>query len=175
MPLKARLQTSLHRTPKSYPQSTSNSPGVQQSLTPMSTPPAPKTPKFSGNVDGLPVQCFLTAFEFAFDKLATDKEKIVKLLEFTEGDAAFYLRSDITISGITRQVVKDMLTARYGHSEVPPVMAAYQRTLSSDETVRQYYDDKTRILRHMAGLTEAERLDHLTHSFPDAYRSHSYG
>ena len=68
-----------------------------------------------------------------------------------------------------------MLTARYGHSEVPSVMAAYQRTLRSTESIRQYYDDKTRILRRMAGLTEAERSDHLTHGLPDAYRSHFYG
>ena len=93
----------------------------------MATAPAsgPKIPKFSGNVDGLPVQCFSTAFQFAFDKLATDKEKIIKLLEFTEGDAAVYLCSEIiTVSGITWQVAKDMLTTRHGHSEVPSVMTA---------------------------------------------------
>ena len=143
----------------------------------MATPQSgPKIPKFSGSQDGLPVHCFLTAFEFAFDKLATDKEKIIKLLKFAEGDAAVYLCSDvITVNGITWQTAKDMLTALYGQSEVPSVMAAYQRTLRSNESIRQYYDEKTRILRRMAGLTEAERSDHLTHGLPDAYRSHFYG
>ena len=176
MPPKTRSQTTAQKTPKSS-HSTPVQSRVSTTVIAMATPQSgPKIPKFSGAQDGLPVQCFLTAFEFAFDKLATDKEKILKLLEFAEGDAAIYLCSDvITVAGITWQTAKDILTARYGHSEVPSVMAAYQRTLRSNESIRQYYDEKTRILRRMAGLTEAERSDHLTHGLPDAYRSHFYG
>ena len=176
MPPKTRSQTTAQKTPKSS-HSTPVQSRVSSPVIAMATPQSgPKIPKFSGAQDGLPVQCFLTAFDFAFDKLATDKEKILKLLEFAEGDAAIYLCSDvITVAGITWPTAKDMLTARYGHFEVPSVMAAYQRTLRSNESIRQYYDDKTRILRRMAGLTEAERSDHLTHGLPDAYRSHFYG
>ena len=139
-------------------------------------PPGPKIPKFSVKDDGISIQAFLGIFDWAFDKLTDDKEKMLKLVCFLEGDAADFFGTDIVpISGITWDEVKVRLTSRYGHSEVPPVMAAIQRTLRSNETIRQYYDDKTRILRRMTGLTEAERSDHLTHGLPDAYRSHFYG
>ena len=178
MPPKTRSQTTAQKTPKSSHstpvQSRVSTPVVTMSTAPPT--PGPKIPKFSGKDDGISIQAFLGIFDWAFDKLTDDKEKMLKLVCFLEGDAADFFGTDIVpVSGITWDEVKVRLTSRYGHSEVPPVMAAIQRTLRSSETIRQYYDDKTRILRRMAGLTEAERSDHLTHGLPDAYRSHFYG
>ena len=178
MPPKTRSQTTAQKTPKSSHstpvQSRVSTPVVTMSTAPPT--PGPKIPKFSGKDDGISIQAFLGIFDWAFDKLTDDKEKMLKLVCFLEGDAADFFGTDIVpVSGITWKEVKVRLTSRYGHSEVPPVMAAIQRTLRSNETIRQYYDDKTRILRRMAGLTEAERSDHLTHGLPDAYRSHFYG
>ena len=98
-----------------------------------------------------------------------------KLVCFLEGDAADFSSTEIVpVSGISWNEVKTRLTSRYGHSKVPPVMAAIQRTLRSSETIRQYYDDKSRIFRRITGLTEAEGSDHLTYCLPDAHRSHFY-
>ena len=97
---------------------------------------------------------------------------MLKLVCFLEADAADFFGTEIVpVSGITWNEVKSRLISRYGHSDAPPVIVAIQRTLRSTETIRQYFDDKMRILRRINGLTEEERSDHLTHGLPDAYRT----
>ena len=188
MKLQAQTQAK-QRTPKSTPQSSLGKPKANSSVpsssphtplvTPsvaMTTPPLPKIPKFSGKDDGISIQAFLGIFDWAFDKITDDKEKMLKLVCFLEADAADFFGTEIVpVSRITWNEVKSRLISRYGHSDAPPVIAAIQRTLRSTETIRQYFDDKMRILRRINGLTEEERSDHLTHGLPDAYRTHFYG
>ena len=140
------------------------------------TSPEPKMPKFSGIEDGLQIIPFINMFELLFSALTSD-QKVHKVIAFLDGDAANYFGLDILSSStLTWQTVKDKLISRYGHSDIPPMTAATRRKFDmSSEGIKQYYDDKCRILRRIEGLSESHQSDSLTEGLPDTYRTHFYG
>ena len=93
------------------------------------------------------IEAFLTVFETLFTAL-TDQQKIAKLANYLDGEPFnFYATSVLTVANISWNDTLNLFTARFGHSEVPPMTAAIRRRLRRDETIRQYYDDKIKDLR----------------------------
>jgi transposase InsO family protein len=132
-------------------------------------------PKFNGKADGLPIESFIIIFESLFDTLS-DADKRKKIVGYLEGDAAHtYAIGVLSNTSITWDDAKTKLTERFGHSELTPIAAASRRRLIKSETIRDYYDEKTRILRRIKGLTEQDMSDFLTEGLPDCYRPHFYG
>ena len=117
----------------------------------------PKMAKFNGNDDDIKIEAFLNIFELLYNRLS-DEQKVVKVIAFLEGDAASYFGSDIAVqTPISWGVVKQMLTDRYAHSDISPMIAAPRRRLQRNETIKQYFDEKLRILRRIQGITEAHK------------------
>src|SRR5882757_6005462 len=132
--------------------------------------PDPKMPKFSGDEKGLQIVPFLNIFDRLFNSLS-DNEKINKLIAFLEGEAANYFGMDIiALPSLTWQMVRDKLIDRFGHSDIPPMMAASRRKLNPTESIKQYYDEKSSILRRIVGLTESDQSDALTEGLPNSYK-----
>ena len=99
-------------------------------------------PKFAiFNGDGkMRIETFLTVFETQFTAL-TDQQKITKLANYLDGEPFnFYATSVLTVDNISWNDTLNLFTARFGHSEVPPMTAAIRRRLRRNETTRQYYD-----------------------------------
>ena len=134
----------------------------------------PKIPKFKGRDDGLEIDAFIAIFERVFRSLKDD-DKIVKVVEFLESEAANYFGTEIiTDPSATWATAKEKLLKCYGHSKLPPMIAAAQRYLQSNETVKEYYDDKCKILRN-ANIAETHTADLLTNGLPDSWRELLYG
>jgi len=136
----------------------------------------PKIPKFNGKQEvGLTIEAFIRLFERAF-RAVTDDEKIDRLMEFLEGEAADFYGADVLLDpAITWTDVCAKLNARYAHTDIQPMVAATRRRLQHGETVRKYFDDKTRILRRVPALPEVEVTGLLTDGLPEAYRNHFLG
>ena len=136
--------------------------------------PNPKIPKFKGRDDGLEIDAFVAIFERVFKSLSDDN-KLIKVVEFLESEPANYFGTEIIPDPLaTWATAKDKLHKRYGHSELPPMIAASRRYLQRNESVKEYYDDKCKILRR-AYLTEPHMADMLTNGLPPIWRSLFYG
>ena len=134
----------------------------------------PKIPKFNGKDEGLEIESFLIIFERLFTHL-TDDQKLTKVVAFLEGDAANTYAIDVlSNSTISWAEAKNKLIASYGHSNLPPMIAASRRRLIRTDTIKTYFDEKSKLLRRTA-LTEPDIADMLTEGLPDTYRSHFYG
>ena len=86
----------------------------------------------------------------------------------------FYATSVSTVANISWNDILNLFTARFGHSEVPPMTAAIRRRLRKDKTIRQFYDDKIKDLRR-AQLPATQMADVQTEGLPEAYRPYFYG
>ena len=139
-----------------------------------STSADPKMPKFSGKEGDLEIEAFLVIFERLFSSIPDDR-KLLKIIAFLEGDAANSYAIDVLSDpNADWAKAKEKLNHRYGHSDIPPITAAARRRLQRSETVKQYYDDKYKILRR-TNLTENHMADLLTEGLPNFYRQHFYG
>ena len=135
----------------------------------------PKITRFSGTNDDLKVEPFLNIFNRYFASL-DDLSKVLKLGEYLSGDALNFFGTDIVVDElITWTEAKSHLVRRYGHSDVPPMLAAVRRRLQKNETIKQYFDEKCRHLRQEKGLSESAQTQLLTEGLPDVYRQHFYG
>ena len=135
----------------------------------------PKITRFSGTNDDLKVEPFLNIFDRYFGSL-DDLSKVLKLGEYLSGDALNFFGTDIiTDEFINWTEAKSRLLRRYGHSDVPPMLAAVRRPLQKHETIKQYFDEKCSHLRQEKGLSESARTQLLTEGLPDVYRQHFYG
>ena len=145
---------------------------TRQNSTTMSSNRTPdiKIPKFKGKADQLEVESFITIFESVFEHL-DDKQKRLKVLQFLEGDAANSYAIDVLSVPTSDWVfAKEKLIKRYGHCDIPPLTAAMHRRLNFKETVKEYFDDKYKLLRKTT-LTEAEMTAMLTEGLPEQYRN----
>src|SRR5882757_10867411 len=90
----------------------------------------PKIPKFNGKQEtGLTIEAFIRLFERAF-RAATDVDKIDRLMEFLEGEAADFYGADVLLDpAITWTNVCDKLNARYAHTDIQPMVAATRRRI----------------------------------------------
>ena len=135
----------------------------------------PKIARFTGTSDALRVEPFLNIFERYFSNLEDDS-KVLKLGEYLSGDALNFFGTDIIVdTNIDWSQTRDKLIARYGHSDIAPMVAAIRRRLVKHESIKQYFDDKCRYLRQERGLSEAAQTQLLTEGLPDVYRHHFYG
>ena len=133
-----------------------------------------KIPKFNGKSDGLEIDAFLIIFERLYSSL-TEDQKLTKIVSFLEGDAAnAYALEVLSNANIDWAEAKDKLLNRYAHSKVPPMMAASRRRLQRNEDIKQYFDDKSKLLRRTT-LCESDIADMLTEGLPEVFRQHFYG
>ena len=135
----------------------------------------PKISKFAGSANGLPIEAFLNIFDYYFSSLE-DSSKVRKIGEYLDGDALAFFGTDIISEPtVSWHTTKDRLIHRYGHTDIPPILAAMRRKLQRNELIKDYFDDKCRYLRLERGLSEEARTHILTEGLPDAYRQHFYG
>ena len=159
-------------TPETTPLDTSTDSTIVEDMPPQVAKKDPKIPKFDGKT--IQVEDFIKVFERFFSTLSED-DRINKLVEYIDGDVfEFYSRDICGIQGITWDQTKEKLIQRFAHSEIDPVTAAIRRRLTRSDTIRQYYDDKMKLLRR-SSVPESEMSSILTVGLPDSYKSHFYG
>ena len=135
----------------------------------------PKLSKFVGSANGLPIEAFLNIFEYYFSSL-DDSLKLRKIGEYLDGDALGFFGTDIISEPtVSWHTTKDRFIHRYGHTDIPPILAAMRRKLQRNESIKDYFDEKCRYLRLERGLSEEARTHILTEGLPDSYRQHFYG
>ncbi|XP_054156404.1 uncharacterized protein LOC128962999 [Oppia nitens] len=135
-----------------------------------------KIPKFNGTKDSsLRIEAFLLIFDRVFAHL-TDDNKLIKIVEFLESDAANYYGSDLLIdTSINWIKAKQLLTNRYTRLDIPPEVAANRRRQQRSESIRAYFDDKMEILRRLQNYTDNQRANLLTEGLLPEYREYFYG
>ncbi|XP_054156254.1 uncharacterized protein K02A2.6-like [Oppia nitens] len=150
--------------------------GAPTDTTGKSKPKQRKIPKFSGSSDSdLTIEAFISMFDRAF-RLNSDDDKVDDIMEFLTDDAANYYGSDIlTGSDVTWTHAKQLLLDRYTHSDIPPVVAANRRRQQKAESIKQYYDEKLKLLRRVKNYTDNDKANLLTDGLIPDYREYFYG
>ena len=141
-----------------------------------SATPTSKEPKleFYSGKNEITVENWISLFEIILTTLSltTDQDKVTRLMSYLTGDAlSFYARSvapDLTT--ITWVDCRRKLITRFGLCEVSPLVAANQKRLTRQDTIKTYFDSKMSLLERTS-LTPQLITDSLTEGLPESYRN----
>lgn len=131
----------------------------------------PLIARFSGSDQGVRIEAWISLYEVVMSG-KTDAEKVKLLLYYLDSDAITWFSEDIAprLDSHPWNDVKSAMIARFGQKVVRPIIAAQSRYLQRTETIKQYYDEKMRLLRQ-TGLEEIDMAAMLTSGMPGFFKS----
>ena len=131
-----------------------------------------KLSRFTGT-DKLPtVQSWTILFEIATKNITTDEDRLTELMSYLDSEGLEWFATEVapSITTMTWNQCKALMTNRFSNSLISPNIAAQNRKLTRNDTVKSYYDEKIALLRQ-TGLNEKDMSAELTNGMPLQYKT----
>ena len=130
-----------------------------------------KLERFIGSESKVDAKTWIQIFEHLAHDL-NDKQRIVTLVGYLTNDSLVWFSDEIANKPYDWDEVRNRFLARYGTATVPPIIAAEQRRMTYNESVRTYAQEKMRLLRMYLNDSQIESaLYALTSGTLPAYRT----
>ncbi|UYV82059.1 K02A2.6-like [Cordylochernes scorpioides] len=125
-----------------------------------------KLEKFGGDKGSIRPESWLKLYELETSKL-DEVDRINNLIYYLSKDALEWFADEILSNASIKKwdTVKHKLIQRFGYKVESPIVAASKRRLKKEETVKDYFRDKIRLLNQKS-LNNVEKLKMLTDGLP---------
>lgn len=128
--------------------------------------------RFSKEKDGIRINAWINLFELIIGDMKSDKQKILELMKYVDGEALTWIGDEIAPQASTLEWldVKEKMIRRFGQIIIRPLISAQKGHLRYNETIQKYYEEKMDMIRQ-TNMIEEDRVASLTDGMPDQYQN----